>query len=103
MRQTKRVEDDFQDKPQTRIDVIVSRLSLLEAKTTAAHQRMDKLDTAVRDDLRDLKSSLKEMSQELKDVMAWMNRGKGWAAASLLVIGLMGGTIVSLIVNKWIG
>lgn len=65
------------------------RIGSLAAKATAAHDRIDKLETGLRDDL-------KEIKQELKSIAAWMNRGKGWAAAAMLLAGMGGAAVIEL-------
>lgn len=56
----------------------------LEGKTSAAHSRLDKLETGIRDDLKEIKN-------ELKEVAAYINKGKGLYAASVVVSGILGG------------
>lgn len=69
---------------------LLEKVVSLEGKASAAHTRIDKLETAILDDL-------KEIKKELKDVVGWMNRGKGWAAATLVLSGIVGGVISTLL------
>lgn len=66
------------------------KIGALSAKTSAAHSRIDKLETTIRDDLKDLK-------RELHELNAHMNRGKGWSAAIMLLSGTVGGVLVKLL------
>lgn len=74
---------------------LAERVAVLEQKTGAAHQRIDKVEVVI-------KEELKEINMSLKDVVAWMNRGKGWAAAGLLLAGSMGvvGSLVFKLLSK---
>ncbi len=69
---------------------IWERLGILDAKVTAAHSRVDKIEASVKDDLTEIKS-------DLKKVVAWMNRSLGWAAALLFFGGIIGAIIMKLI------
>ncbi len=68
---------------------LLEKTITLDGKVTAAHNRLDKMEFLLRDDLTEIK-------KELKEVIAWMNRGKGWAAATLLIAGMLGGSVASL-------
>ena len=63
---------------------------MLEGKASSAHKRVDKLEAGIRDDLKEIKQDLKELS-------AHMNRGKGWAAATMLLAGTLGASIGKLL------
>lgn len=76
--------------------LVIEKLITLDSKVTAAHSRIDKMELLIHEDLTELKGDLKEMSKELKDVIAWMNRGKGWSAAILVLAGILGGAISTL-------
>lgn len=69
---------------------IRERLGALDAKVTAAHSRTDKLETVIREDL-------KEIKKELHDLTAHMNRGKGWAAAMIFLASASGALLVKLL------
>lgn len=78
---------------------LFERVVKLEAQAKAAHDRIDKTEVLIHQDLKDIKDNFKEMSKELKDVIAWMNRGKGWAAAALLIASLVGGIVAKVLVK----
>lgn len=80
------------------------RLELLNNKVEAAHERLDKMERLIRDDLKEMKTEfgevvaeikllLRDNERDMKEVMAWMNRGKGWAAAAMLAASVAGGLI----------
>ena len=77
-----------------RMDVS-EKIGVLTAKADAAHNRVDKLEVLIRDDLRELKADLKELN-------AYMHRSKGWAAAMIFAGGIVGGaiTLVAQIIFK---
>lgn len=74
---------------------VSEKIGILGAKADAAHGRLDKLEVLIRDDLKELKSDLKELN-------AYMHRSKGWAAAMIFVGGIAGGavTLIAQIVFK---
>jgi len=59
------------------------RLGILDAKVSAAHTRVDKLELVIRDDLKGIREDLKELN-------AYMHRGRGWAGAMIFLSGLLG-------------
>ncbi len=65
---------------------LAERIGALDAKATSSHKRLDTLETLLREDIK-----------ELREVIAWMNRAKGWAAAALCIAGVLGGLVVKLI------
>lgn len=65
------------------MDDIREKIGALSAKADAAHNRVDKLELLLRDDLKELKADLKELN-------AYMHRGKGWAAAMVFISGFAG-------------
>jgi hypothetical protein len=69
---------------------IYEKIGTMDAKVTAAHHRLDKLELAIRDDLKELKVDLKELN-------AYMHKGKGWSAAVLFLAGLSGAGLTKLI------
>lgn len=71
---------------------IYERLGQLDQKITAAHNRVDKVEGIIREDLKELKT-------ELNKVVAWMNRSLGWAAALLFVGGIIG-TLITIVLKK---
>lgn len=66
------------------------RLVSLTDKADAAHRRVDKMELIVREDMREIK-------KELQYISAHINRSKGWAAAALLLAGVLGSLITKLI------
>jgi hypothetical protein len=66
------------------------KLGELNAKTKAAHARLDRLET-------DLRNDLKEILKEIKELNAHVNKSRGWAGAALLISGLLGAGIVKLL------
>ncbi len=66
------------------------KLGVIQAKADAAHARVDRLELMIRDDLKDLKNDLKELT-------AYMHRGKGYASAMLFLAGLSGAGISKLL------
>ena len=71
---------------------LLERMVVLEQSTKAAHRRLDERDQ----DIRDIKSGVSDVAKDVKDVVAWMNRGKGWAAAALLIAGSLGAFFMKL-------
>lgn len=69
---------------------IYERIGAIDAKVSAAHSRVDKIEIQIRTDLEDLK-------KDLKAVVAWMNRSLGWAAACLFTGGIIGALIMKLL------
>lgn len=61
---------------------IHERVVKLEGVAHAGHNRIDRIENL-----------LQETLKELRDVIGWMNRAKGWAAAGILIAGLIGGFI----------
>lgn len=71
-------------------DDLREKLGVAIAKAEAAHARIDRLDEVIRDDLRDIRKVLDELN-------AHMNKGKGWAAAVILLSGFAGAGVVKLL------
>lgn len=69
---------------------LIEKIGALEAKVEAAHSRLDKLEFTLRDDIRDLKAELKELN-------AFMHKGRGWAAALVFLGGASGAGIAKLL------
>lgn len=66
------------------------KIGELSAKASAAHSRIDKLEQGIRDDLKTISSDLKELN-------AYMHRGKGWASAMLFFAGFAGAGLFKLL------
>lgn len=62
------------------MDDIREKIGALTAKVDAAHSRVDKVETQVREDL-------KEIFKELKTLNETMNKGKGGLATILFLAG----------------
>jgi hypothetical protein len=69
---------------------ISEKIGVLAAKADAAHSRLDKLEIGLREDLKEIKKDLKELN-------GYMHRGKGWAAAIILLSGFAGAGVVKLL------
>ncbi len=70
-------------------------LGELKAKAKAAHDRIDKLENGLREDL-------KEIANKLGSIEAWMHTKKGYEAAMLLVASIIGGAL-TIFANKYLG
>ena len=66
------------------------KLGVLTAKVDAAHKRIDNLEVGMRQDLKEIDLSIKELS-------AYMNRSKGWGAAFIFLGGISGAGLVKLL------
>lgn len=78
-------------------DDVIERLVIVEQRSAAAHQRVDKLEAS-------LATDLKEINAELKDMVKWMHEQKGEAsgrgkviAALTSIAALVGGVLGALI------
>lgn len=69
---------------------LLKQVITLDGKISAAHNRLDRIELGIKEDLNEIK-------KDLKDVMGWMNKGKGWAAAGLMIAGVIGGAVTALI------
>lgn len=69
-----------------RDDIVVlrERVSSLEARFSTAMDRIERMDSMIRQDF-------KEIKEELVEISGWMNRSKGWAAAVMFIAGGIGG------------
>lgn len=76
--------------PRLAIVALTERIGAVSAKADAAHDRIDNMGELVRHDM-------KEVILEMKEVVAWMNRSKGWAAAATLLAGIVGGAVVKVL------
>jgi hypothetical protein len=71
---------------------LLERIVVLEQSTKAAHKRIDDRDR----DIKEIKDGVAAVGKDVKEVVAWMNRGKGWAAAALLMAGVLGSVFTKL-------
>ncbi len=69
---------------------LIERVATLHSKVDAAHGRVDKMELFLSNELKDIKT-------DLKDVLGHINRSKGWAAASLLIASMGGGVVAFVI------
>lgn len=69
---------------------VLEKLGALTEKVKAAHQRVDKVEFQIREDLKEIKDELKELS-------AYMHRGKGAVGAIMFLSSIFGAGLVSLI------
>lgn len=81
------------------VATLTERLTSVNDKVGAAHGRLDKMEILIRDDLKEINEGFKEVSGELKVVVAWMNRSKGWAAAAFVAASIFG-SIISFLATK---
>jgi len=79
--------------PRIALAALQERMVTLDNKISASHARIDKLEILISQDLSEIKDGFNDMSKELKEVMGWMNRSKGWAAAVMLMASVLGGLI----------
>ena len=66
------------------------RLAVVEQKATAAHERLDKHEEQT-------SNALKEISQEIKELAAFMHRSRGIAMALVSVATLLGTILGSIL------
>jgi hypothetical protein len=76
---------------------IFERVVKLEGSQTALHGRLDKNELSTRESMSEILRQQAEIIKDLKEVIGWMNRGKGWAAATVLMGGIVGAGIVTAI------
>lgn len=69
---------------------LMESIGQLKATSRAAHQRLDKVEGEIREDLKDLNAKLDTLNGH-------MNRSKGWSAAFLLMSSFAGGGMATLI------
>jgi hypothetical protein len=68
---------------------LIDSIGQLKATTKAAHQRLDKVENEIRQDLSKVNDKLDELNR-------FMERGKGWSAAFLLMSGFAGAGLTKL-------
>ncbi len=71
-------------------DDLREKIGVLTAKVDAAHDRIDKIQLLIREDLKEIKTDLKELN-------AYMHHRKGWNAAVILLSGFVGGTVFKIL------
>lgn len=75
--------------PTTEVEIIKT-VGVIEERSKAAHQRIDKMEILLREDLG-------EIIDEVKSISKWMNTSKGWAAAALFTASILGGLIAAFV------
>lgn len=87
--------------PEEKITLLQERVAVVETKANAAHSRIDKMEAFLRDDIRDLKSEIKQdmkkMESNLEDVVNFINRSKGMFAVIVLISGFIAWIIQKII------
>jgi len=80
-----------------RLIMLQERIAVAEQRAAAAHHRIDKMEVLFREALDDIKEGSKQAREEVKEltdkitqVIDFMNRGKGWAAAGLFIAAMFG-------------
>jgi Tfp pilus assembly protein PilN len=68
---------------------LIDSIGQLKATTKAAHQRLDKVENEIRQDISKVNDKLDELNR-------FMERGKGWSAAFLLMSGFAGAGLTKL-------
>jgi Tfp pilus assembly protein PilN len=68
---------------------LIESIGQLKATTKAAHQRLDKVENEIRQDISKVNDKLDELNR-------FMERGKGWSAAFLLMSGFAGAGLTKL-------
>jgi hypothetical protein len=74
----------------TMMDKVHEAVGRIEAKADAAHKRLDRVETEIKEDLKEIKKDLREFNSH-------MNKGKGWAAAGLLIVGLFSSAVGGIV------
>ena len=93
---------------EVKIERLFGKIGQVEQVAKSAHKRSDENAVLIKEQMADIKTMIKELSEEMrsdmsgvkrdtKEVHDWMNRGKGWAAASLLLAGLVGSIVATII------
>ena len=72
----------------------VERLAIAEEKVKAAHSRLDKFETDVKDDLNGILAIIGEIKTDVKDLLAHKNQGIGRMTVLIGAAGALGGAIV---------
>ena len=82
--------------PDADVALLQQKVAVLEAEREADRDRMDRIENAIGEGFSDIKETLKPMVSQLTELTGWMNRSKGWAAAALLLAGLVGALVKSV-------
>jgi len=84
------------DDPRVAVAELKGQLTGLESTLKSAHKRIDKMEILIREDFHKIQETMEKMNNKLDEVNGYMNRGKGWAGAGLLLAGLIGGLVSKL-------
>lgn len=79
------------------LGAITERVAVTEKSIETEHQRTDKMEQMVREDLKEMREDFRSMMTKLDDVIAFMNRGRGWVSAVMFLAGTFGGAVAWLL------
>lgn len=79
------------------LSLLQQKVAVLEAERCADRERMDRLEKSIEEGFARVERAVAPLGGQLTELNAWMNRSKGWAAAALLLAGLVGGLVKSVI------
>lgn len=88
------VEDDVR----VTLATLRERIGSIDDRAIAAHRRLDKFEDWMRSEFKIISDQMKEFNEKLEPINAYINRGRGWASAAILLAGIFGGSIVTAIV-----
>lgn len=71
-----------------------------EQKLGFQDEKIEKIEDLIRAEFEALSDSIEKLSEKLENVSAWMDRSKGWAAASLLFVGIISGLAAKFLADK---
>lgn len=74
---------------------LTEKMGANEQVARAAHTRLDRIEQNIREDFAKIIENDAKIYEEINGLKEYMNRGKGWAAAANLLVGLFGGVIVA--------
>lgn len=82
--------------------VLRERLAVNEQSTKAAHTRIDQMDRMMREDIKEFKTEVKEdiksIADDMKIVLATLERSKGMIAVITVAAGVLG-WIIQVVVH----
>lgn len=70
--------------------IVFERLAILETKAKAAHERIDRMEIGVREDLADIKKSVHVLSSEIRVMFGEIKYARGGIAVLCAVAGAAG-------------
>lgn len=83
--------------PDADVALLQQKVAVLEAERCADRERMDRMEKAIEDGFARVEKAIAPLGGQLTELNAWMNRSKGWAAAALLLAGLVGALVKGII------